>query len=54
MKQEIQRKYPSGKAVQKSTGKEWEEWFSIIDSVGKGMEHKDIASYLHKEFQVTG
>jgi len=54
MKQEIQRNYPSGKAVQKSTGKKWEEWFSIIDSVGKGMEHKDIASYLHKEFQVTG
>ena len=27
---------------------------SIIDSVRKGMEHKDIASFLHKEFQVTG
>jgi hypothetical protein len=54
MKQEIKRNYPSSKAVQKSTGKKWEEWFAIIDSLGKGMEHKDIASYLHKEFQVTG
>jgi hypothetical protein len=53
MKQEIKRNYPSGKAVQKSTGKKWEEWFSIIDSLGKGMEHRYIASYLHKEFQVT-
>ena len=54
MEKEIQRNYPSDKAVLKSTGKKWEEWFSILNSIGKRMEHKDIASYLHKEFQVTG
>lgn len=35
-------------------GRNWKEWFSILDSIGKRMKHKDIASYLHREFHVTG
>lgn len=42
-------------AVQKSTGKIWKEWFTILNKIGaKKMEHKDIAKLLHSEFGLSG
>jgi hypothetical protein len=40
-------------AVIKSTGKSWNEWFSILNKAGaKKMDHKDIAEYLSKKQNV--
>lgn len=40
-------------AVQKATGKNWEQWFSILDSAGaKTMAHRDIAILLAKQYKV--
>ncbi len=37
----------SDKSVIKSTGKSWNEWFSILNKAGaKKMDHKKIAEYL--------
>ncbi|HEX2014441.1 MAG TPA: hypothetical protein VLA68_04365 [Nitrososphaera sp.] len=42
-------------AVQKRTGKSWNQWFSILESAGaKKMSHKDMASYLYVKHHVSG
>jgi len=43
----------SDESVIKSTGKSWNEWFSILNKAGaKKMDHKDIAEYLSKKQNV--
>jgi hypothetical protein len=43
----------SDESVIKSTGKSWNEWFSILNKAGaKKMYHKDIAEYLSKKQNV--
>ncbi len=40
----------SDEAVQKATGKSWSEWFAVLDAAdATTMEHKAIATYLHRE-----
>lgn len=45
----------SDEAVQKSTGKTWKNWFSLLNKAGaKKMEHKDIAQLLYKKYGLSG
>jgi hypothetical protein len=45
----------SNKAVQKSTGKTWSEWFSILNKAGaKKMDHKEIAELIYKKYKISG
>lgn len=45
----------SNKAVKNKTGKNWEEWFGLLDDAGaQTMEHKEIASYLRNNFELSG
>ncbi len=40
----------SHEALQLKTGKNWQEWFAILDKVGaKRMNHAQIAAYLYKK-----
>jgi hypothetical protein len=44
----------SNDAVAKSTGKEWDEWFSIIDKAGgKSKSHKEIVAFLREHFSLS-
>jgi hypothetical protein len=44
----------SDESVIKSTGKSWNEWFSILKKVGaKKMEHKNIAIMLSEKYRVS-
>ena len=37
----------SDEAVKRATGKEWREWFAILDKAGaKKMQHRDIAQWV--------
>lgn len=39
----------SDKAVKTKTGKDWRQWFSILDKAGaRKMSHKEIAEYLYR------
>lgn len=41
----------SDEAVKAKTGKQWKEWFKILDSAGlKGKTHKEIVTYLEKKY----
>src|SRR5262245_554213 len=41
-------------AVQKATGRGWDEWFAILDSHrAQEMTHKDIAVLLHEKHGVA-
>jgi uncharacterized protein YndB with AHSA1/START domain len=41
-------------AVQKATGKNWTQWFALLDKArAQKMVHKDIAAYLHNEVGVS-
>ena len=41
----------SEEAVQKATGKSWQQWFDILDKeVGRDMPHKDIVKWLASEY----
>ncbi len=43
----------SDAAVQAKTGKNWKEWFAILDRAGaKKMRHPEIAQYLHDKHAV--
>ena len=43
----------SDEAVEAKTGKNWAEWFSILDSAGaQEMSHKQIVAYLSEQHQV--
>jgi len=45
----------SVKAVEKSTGKTWKDWFSLLNKAGaKRMEHKDIAKLLSNRYDLSG
>lgn len=45
----------SDEAVLKSTGKSWNEWFSILNKAeARKMEHKAIAELLFKKYRLTG
>lgn len=40
----------SDEAVVKATGKDWDEWFKILDEINAvQMEHADIAAYLRRK-----
>ena len=41
----------SDEAVKRSTGKTWEQWFSVLNNAGaKKMEHKVIAKLLKEKY----
>ena len=43
----------SDAAVEAKTGKNWKQWFSILDQAGaKKMNHQQIAQYLHDKHAV--
>lgn len=43
----------SDEAVQAKTGKEWPEWFALLDAAGAAaMSHKEIVAYLNQEHGV--
>ncbi len=43
----------SDEAVQAKTGKNWNEWFKILDQAGaKKMNHKEIVAYLNQKHLV--
>lgn len=43
----------SDEAVQAKTGKNWKEWFAILDKAGaRKMTHQEIATYLHNKQNV--
>lgn len=45
----------SDAAVQRSTGKVWDEWFAILDAWnGTAKTHTEIARYLHEAYGVDG
>lgn len=45
----------SDEAVLKATGKNWNEWFMLLDKNGcKKMNHKEIVSALHKKNHISG
>ncbi len=45
----------SDDAVQAKTGKNWQQWFSILDRMGATkMTHKEIAGYLYEKQGVPG
>lgn len=45
----------SGEAVKKRTGKNWNQWFTILDKACAGkMNHTLIAAYLYKEQKLPG
>jgi uncharacterized protein YndB with AHSA1/START domain len=43
----------SDAAVQNATGKNWPEWFAILDAAGgKKLTHQEIVAYLSEHYQV--
>ena len=45
----------SDEAVQRATGKDWAEWFDILDAAGaKDMPHPRIAIYLGEKHDLSG
>lgn len=45
----------SDSAVKDKTGKNWNEWFAILDAAGaQAMTHKQIVAYLVKEYEIGG
>ncbi len=45
----------SSEAVKKATGKNWNQWFAILDKAGaRKMNHTQIAAYLYKEQKLPG
>jgi hypothetical protein len=44
----------SDEAVKKSTGKIWNEWFTILNKVGaKKMKHKEIAELIYEKYRIS-
>ena len=45
----------SDQAVQKATGRSWEEWFALLNNAEAGhLRHKEIAQKLYAEHDVKG
>ena len=50
---EVATKRISDSAVRSKTKRTWNEWFSILDDAGaKELTHKDIASYIYKNYNL--
>ena len=50
---EVATKRISNSAVRSKTKRTWNEWFSILDDAGaKELTHKDIASYIYKNYNL--
>jgi hypothetical protein len=48
-------KYMSDEAIQRGSGRMWDEWFAILDAWGgTGHTHTEIARYLYDEHGVDG
>lgn len=44
----------SDEAVRAATGKEWDDWFSILDAAGaETMNHREIVAYLNQNYQMS-
>lgn len=42
-------------AVEKATGRSWQQWFAILDKVGDAKKtHKEIAAWLYEQFRGDG
>jgi hypothetical protein len=42
-------------AVLRKTGRKWQQWFTVLDSVGAAkMPHKQIAEYLYEKHGLSG
>jgi len=42
-------------AVRKATGKDWQQWFTLLDKAGAAkMPHKDIACLLYQKHKLPG
>lgn len=51
---EVATKRISDSAVRSKTKRTWNEWFSILDDAGaKELTHKDIASYIYKNYNLS-
>lgn len=47
--------YQSSEAVRRATGRNWKEWFALLDESGaKSKPHKQIAAWLNSEGLVRG
>ena len=45
----------SNKAAKKATGKDWQDWFGILDEENStGKTHKEIAAWLSDNFDISG
>lgn len=45
----------SDEAVQAKTGKNWAEWFELLDAAGaQMMDHKQLVAYLKEQHQLSG
>lgn len=45
----------SDKAVKTKTGKDWRQWFSILDNADtRKMNQKEIAEYLYRKRGLSG
>ncbi len=45
----------SDEAIQRGTGKTWDEWFALLDAWGgTDQTHTEIARYVHDEYGVEG
>lgn len=45
----------SDEAVRAKTGRDWSEWFAVLDAAGaQSMSHSQIAAYLHEQQGVPG
>lgn len=48
-------RYQSSEAVRAATGKDWSEWFELLDSAGaQQMSHKQITSWLSDNGHLSG
>jgi uncharacterized protein YndB with AHSA1/START domain len=45
----------SSAAVKKATGKDWSQWFALLDNAGaRRIPHKEIATLLYKKHKLPG
>jgi hypothetical protein len=44
----------SDEAVSKATGKNWQDWFEILDAAGaRSMDHKGIVAFLNQQHEIS-
>ena len=55
MKSSAMKRKVGDEAVKKRTGKNWAEWFKLLDKAGaKKMKHSEIANYVYEKHKVDG